>query len=154
MKKVLKIGGFVVVSLVMIMLVGALMMGIKPISFGMHHPVFESSGLALGGKDVVSYFKGTPDQGNETLSHEWNGSKWLFSSPNNLEQFKNNPEKFVPQYGGYCAFAVSAGFTAPADPNIWHIENSKLYIFSNEDVKNEFKKNPQKMIEDCNKEWQ
>lgn len=153
MKRKLKIAGIVLASLLVVIVTGAFIAGIKPISLGMHSPVYKTSGTALKGYDVVAYFNGTPAKGNENFSADWNGAKWLFASATNLEAFKADPNKFMPQYGGYCTFAVSKGFTAPADPSIWLIKDDKLYIFSDEKVKEEFVNDPRVIINSCNKEW-
>ena len=87
------------------------------------------SSQAVSGYDPVAYFRaGKPVKGKASFEHEWNGATWRFSSAKNLADFKKSPEKFAPQYGGYCAWAVSQGYTASSDPEAWHIENGKLYL--------------------------
>jgi len=140
-------------SLIVVIIATAMIAEISPISLNVHSPVYEKSGLALDGYDVVSYFKENPEKGTESYSYEWNGSEWLFSTAENRSEFIANPEKFVPQFGGYCTKAVSAGFTAPGDPNVWLVKDERLYIFSGEEVKNEFLENPHQIIEACAKEW-
>jgi len=87
------------------------------------------SNLALGGYDPVAYFdkkrpvKGTP---RHTLRHQ--GTTWRFSSQANLEKFRADPAAYAPKYGGYCAWAVSQGYTAKGDPMVWRIVGSKLYL--------------------------
>jgi hypothetical protein len=61
------------------------------------------------------------------IQAEWNGAKWLFTSAEKAV-FVATPEKYAPQYGGYCAYAVSRGYTAPADPTAWKIVGGKLYV--------------------------
>ncbi len=153
MKKILKITGIVVASLLVIAIATAMIAEITPISLNMHSPVYEKSGYALEGFDVVSYFQGNPEKGTESYSYEWNGSEWFFSTAENRSEFIANPEKYVPQFGGYCTKAVSTGFTAPGDPEVWLVKDEKLYIFSGEDVKKEFSENPRQIIEACAKEW-
>lgn len=87
------------------------------------------SDLAAGGYDVVAYFReGRPVEGRGDHEFEWNGATWRFSSAENLAAFKADPEKFAPQYGGYCAWAVSQGYTASSDPEAWRIVDDKLYL--------------------------
>ena len=63
---------------------------------------------AINGYDPVSYFTvGKPTKGQDGLATEWMGAKWKFSSQANLDLFKSNPEKYAPQYGGYCAYGVT-----------------------------------------------
>lgn len=87
------------------------------------------SSLAVSGYDPVAYFTdGKPVEGSSDHELEWNGATWRFSSADNLEAFKANPEKFAPQYGGYCAWAVSQGYTASSVPEAWRIVDGKLYL--------------------------
>ena len=152
MKKALKISGIVLASLVVLTVSFAFMKGIVPLSFGIHDPVYTSSGYALDGYDVVSYFKGRPVKGDK-LTFEWQGVTWRFASGENLEAFRANPEKFVPRFGGYCTKAVSTGFAAPGDPSSWTVWNDQLYIFTSDEVKAEFLKDPQTIIEACSEHW-
>lgn len=78
----------------------------------------------------------------------WNGAKRLFSSAENLELFKQNPEKFVPQFGGYCSYAVSHGYTADGDPEAWKIVEGKLYLNYNLEVKKMWEQNQEQFIKD------
>jgi YHS domain-containing protein len=66
--------------------------------------------------------------------YEWNGATWRFSSADNLNSFKSNPQAYAPQYGGYCAWAVSQGYTASSDPQAWRIHDGKLYLNYSEGV--------------------
>jgi YHS domain-containing protein len=85
-------------------------------------------GIALSGYDAVSYFSGTPAKGSDEFSTDWKGAKWKFASAANRDTFTASPEKYAPQYGGYCAYAVSKGATAPGDPNAWTVVDNKLYL--------------------------
>ena len=86
-------------------------------------------GTAAGGYDVVSYLQdGGPKMGDAANLIEWKGAKWVFASPENLVTFKTSPEKYAPQYGGYCAYAVSKGSTAKGDPMIYTVVDGKIYF--------------------------
>lgn len=86
-------------------------------------------GKAIKGYDTVAYFtQGEAIKGDSDFAYEWNGSKWYFSTQQHLDQFMQNPEKYAPQYGGYCAWAVSQGYTAKVDPQVWRIYDGKLYL--------------------------
>lgn len=86
-------------------------------------------GTAAGGFDAVSYFQGdTPRRGEMVNSFDWQGAKWLFATPENLAAFKTEPEKYAPQFGGYCAYAVSKGATAKGDPEVFTVLNGKVYF--------------------------
>jgi len=86
-------------------------------------------GIAAEGYDVVSYFSQSKAiEGDRSHSVEWSGVEWRFSSAANRDKFTDNPEKYAPQYGGYCAYAVSQGYSAGIDPEAWTVEGGKLYL--------------------------
>ena len=87
------------------------------------------SSSGAGGYDVVAYFtEGKPVEGDSKYATEYKGADWQFSSQENLDIFNSDPDKYVPQYGGYCAWAVSQGYTASGDPLQWSVVNDKLYL--------------------------
>ena len=89
----------------------------------------DEQGLAIRGTDPVAYFtEGRPVPGNPDFTHTWNEVTWQFSSAENQDQFAGNPEQYAPQYGGFCAWAVSQGKTATTDPDAWKIVDGKLYL--------------------------
>ncbi len=91
--------------------------------------VYERRGVAIRGTDPVAYFtEGEPRDGEAEFSHEWNGAEWRFASAENRDQFIADPERYAPQYGGYCAWAVANGYTASTVPEAWHIVDGKLYL--------------------------
>ena len=97
--------------------------------------VFATGGLAIRGYDPVAYFvDGKPVRGNAEFAHAWNGAIWHFASAENRDRFKSEPAKYAPQYGGYCAYAVSKGYVAPIDPTAWRIVDGKLYLNYNADI--------------------
>jgi YHS domain-containing protein len=86
-------------------------------------------GVAINGYDPVAYFtENRPVEGREAITTEWKGVTWRFSSEANRDAFAANPEKYAPQYGGYCAFAVANGSTASSDPGAFTIVNDRLYL--------------------------
>lgn len=86
------------------------------------------SKLALEGYDPVSYFAGQPTKGDAKFSTTHKGVQYRFSSAQNLARFQANPDAFLPQYGGYCAWAVAGNYTAKGDPLAWKIVGGKLYL--------------------------
>lgn len=87
------------------------------------------SNLALSGYDAVAYFdQGRPIMGLAQFETEWKGAKFRFASAAHLARFKANPAAYAPQYGGYCALAVSQGHTAKGDPKVWKLVGGKLYL--------------------------
>jgi len=90
------------------------------------------SGVALQGYDPVAYFTdGKPVMGNNAHTYLWQGVPWKFSSTEHQAAFAADPERYAPQFGGYCAFAVSRGTTADGDPHQWAIVDDKLYVNNN-----------------------
>lgn len=86
-------------------------------------------GRAIRGYDPVAYFtEGRPVEGSKDFTHEWMGATWYFASAANRDAFAAEPERYAPQYGGYCAFAVANGSTASIDPEAWRIVDGKLYL--------------------------
>ena len=93
------------------------------------------SNTAVGGWDAVSYFSQSgPVQGSRAFTTEWRGAQWRFSSQDNLDRFRADPQAYAPQYGGYCAYAVSQGSTAKGDPEVWHLHEGRLYLNVNRRV--------------------
>ncbi|MUJ21669.1 YHS domain-containing (seleno)protein [Aliivibrio fischeri] len=98
-------------------------------------------GKAIKGYDPVAYFTVSQAiKGNKNITYQWNGSKWYFSSQDNFKLFISNPTMYAPQYGGYCAWAVSEGYTAKIDPNAWDIFEGKLYLNYGKSVQKTWKK--------------
>lgn len=103
----------------------------SPVAAVAKDPVYTGTfgNLAVSGFDPVAYFvEGKPVEGRADLEFEWNGATWRFASASNLDAFKANPEAYAPQYGGYCAWAVSQGYTASSDPQAWRVVDGKLYL--------------------------
>jgi YHS domain-containing protein len=87
------------------------------------------SSLAVNGHDPVAYFaEGRPVEGSSAFESTYEGATWRFASAANKAAFDAEPAKYAPQYGGYCAWAVSQGYTAKGDPAHWRIVDGKLYL--------------------------
>ena len=85
--------------------------------------------LAAGGYDVTAYFlKGRPAAGSATHQLQYKGATWRFQSADAKARFRANPAAYAPQFGGYCAWAVSQGYIAPGDPTQWKVVDGKLYL--------------------------
>jgi YHS domain-containing protein len=92
-------------------------------------------GVAIDGWDPVAYFTDSkPVEGDKAYSFDWNGATWRFASAAHRDLFAQAPEKYAPQYGGYCAWAVSQGYTADIDPEAWKIEGGRLFLNYSLDV--------------------
>ena len=112
------------------------------------------SKLAVGGYDPVAYFqKKRPVKGNSrhTLRHK--GATWRFSSQANLEKFRAEPAAYAPKYGGYCAWAVSQGYTAKGDPMYWRIVDGKLYLNYDASVQARWEKDIPGFIVKSERNW-
>ncbi|MCL6268246.1 YHS domain-containing (seleno)protein [Flagellimonas myxillae] len=89
-------------------------------------------GYAAQGYDVVAYFNGDAKVGNKRLVATHEGAEYKFATQENLDAFNDNPDKYVPQYGGYCAYAVAlSGKKVNVDPMTFEIRDGKLYLFYN-----------------------
>ena len=116
--------------------------------------LYLESGLALSGYDPVAYFtEGRPMQGSANLEADWNGAIWRFANTDNKLAFLENPEKYAPQYGGYCAYAVGNGYTASADPQAWSITDGKLYVNYNKAVRGLWNLRRSHYIREGDKNW-
>lgn len=91
--------------------------------------VYAVDGVALMGTDPVAYFTlGAPTAGDPEFAHTWNGTTWHFANAEHRDLFVEDPERYAPEYGGFCAYAVSRGYTAPIDPTAWRIVEDRLYL--------------------------
>ncbi len=87
------------------------------------------TGLALRGVDPVSYFtSGAPKDGDIAITAVHNGATYRFVSEENRDLFQKNPAKYLPQYGGFCAFGAAMGVKVDGDPDLWKIVDGKLYL--------------------------
>lgn len=114
----------------------------------------DKMGVAINGYDPVSYFTdGKAEMGNKMYSYKWMDAKWYFNNQDNMKMFKDNPEKYAPAFGGYCAYAVSKGKLVSCDPDAWTIHDGKLYLNHNKDVKKLFKNDLESDIKAANMKW-
>jgi YHS domain-containing protein len=110
-------------------------------------------GTGAGGYDVVAYFSGAPVEGKADITSEWNGARWRFANAENKAAFDADPEKYAPQFGGYCAYAVSKGATAKGDPQAWSVVDGKLYLNYSTGVRTEWQKDVPGNIAAGNANW-
>ena len=110
--------------------------------------------LAIRGYDPVAYFTvGAPVEGSSDHEYDWNGVTWRFSSAANKELFASNPETYAPQYGGYCAKALSEGNMASTVPEAWDIVDGKLYLNYSLDVQKQWKGDVPGNISKADSKW-
>jgi hypothetical protein len=88
-----------------------------------------SGGLAVKGYDVVAYAtQGKPVEGSAQFEHRIGATTYRFASAASRDAFAKDPDRYLPQFGGFCAYAVSRGYTADVDPLAWRIVNGRLYL--------------------------
>lgn len=116
--------------------------------------VFAEDGIAIKGADPVAYFTDAAYvSGDAAYTYEWMGATWQFASAEHRDMFAANPEQYAPRYGGYCAWAVSQGKTAPIDPTAWKIVDGKLYLNYNADVQQKWAKDIPGNIAKADQNW-
>ncbi len=112
------------------------------------------SSKAVSGYDAVAYFEvGQPVKGSDEHAYEWMGATWRFSNAENLALFKGDPERYAPRYGGYCAYAVSRGSTASADPAAWSIVDGRLYLNYSLDIREQWQEDTEENIRKADEQW-
>lgn len=112
------------------------------------------NGLALQGYDAVAYFEdGKATEGSSAITAGYNGAVYYFSSEKNKMLFLKNPSRYIPQFGGYCAYGMSQGYKAPIKPEAFTIVDEKLYLNYNLEVKTMWMKEQQVRIAKANENW-
>ncbi|WP_339752435.1 YHS domain-containing (seleno)protein [Algoriphagus aquimarinus] len=123
-------------------------------SYAQKADVFSQKDKAIKGYDPVAYFTDSkPVMGKDDIKFSYAGANWYFSSQKSLELFKSNPTKYMPQYGGYCAFGLAEGYKAPISPEAWTIVNDKLYLNYNKKVQADWNTDQAEMIKKADKNW-
>jgi YHS domain-containing protein len=111
-------------------------------------------GQAIRGYDPVAYFEQRKAvKGQDEYQYDWKGAEWYFSSQKNKEEFARSPKRYAPQYGGYCAWAVSQGYTASIDPKAWYIYKGKLYLNYSKEVQQTWSKDIPGNIQKADMNW-
>lgn len=118
--------------------------------------------VALSGYDAVSYYSGSPVEGSGDFRTERNGAVYQFANEKNLIAFQSDPERYLPAYGGWCAYAMLEGDKVEVDPMSFKIINGKNYLFYNgfwgDTLKRWNKKQPKtlesKLVEKADSEWE
>lgn len=112
------------------------------------------SDVAVQGYDPVAYFtEGKPVKGAKTFSAEYNGATFRFANAANRDAFIANPEQYAPQYGGYCAWAVSQGYHAKGDARFWKVVDGKLYLNYNASVQKKWEADIPGFIRSGEENW-
>ena len=116
------------------------------------------NGVAAQGYDVVSFFNGTPLKGQASYSSNYNDAKYVFASAENQKKFEASPESYTPEYGGFCAIAMSEDKEVNPNPKSWEIRDGKLYFFTRMlfgiiDAKRQWVKKPEELRDLADKAW-
>lgn len=119
---------------------------------------YHKKGVVVEGYDVVAYFNGKAKQGNKEFSLSHSGVTYYFINQNNKKAFQEKPEKYLPQYGGFCAYAMGvSGKKVSINPETFEIRDGKLYLFYNKGRTNtlEFwrKEDAEKLKQKADKNW-
>ena len=125
-------------------------------AFAEKPPVHTSllSRIAVGGYDPVAYFtEGRAVRGDARHRLQHQGYEYRFASAGNLERFRANPSAYLPQYGGYCAWAVANGYTAAGNPNNWRIVNGRLYLNYNSEIQRRWERNIPGLVAQGDANW-
>jgi YHS domain-containing protein len=110
--------------------------------------------VAVGGYDPVAYFTdGRPVRGNAQFRTTHQGYEYRFASAEHLAAFRANPSRYLPQYGGYCAWAVAQGYTAAGNPQNWRIVDGKLYLNYNDEIQQRWERDIPGFIRSGNTNW-
>ena len=129
------------------------------VGFAQHIDYNKEKGYGANGYDVVSYFSNKAVKGKTIYNYTFDHIDYKFSSEENLEKFKANPNKFVPQYGGWCAYAMAVnGEKVTINPKAFEIRNDKLYLFYNKLFTNTLeswlKEKPNELVIKADKNWE
>jgi YHS domain-containing protein len=118
------------------------------------HAMASGPRVALKGYDPVSYFTdGKPEQGSAQFTFAFDDTNYWFKSAGHRDMFAANPEKYAPQFDGYCAMMLSRGHKVEADPEAWAITNGKLYVFAGKPGAQKFAAQSVALAEKANGNW-
>ena len=109
--------------------------------------------VSLKGYDTVAYFnESRPVKGTPEFHRDWDGARYYFASEKNRDAFAANPDRYAPQFSGFCAAAVSFNNKLEADPTIWKIVDGKLYVFADKKGLERVEKDPE-LLERAQRNW-
>lgn len=114
----------------------------------------DKQGVAIKGFDPVAYFTDSkPTEGSSKFTFSYKGATYHFANASNRETFKANPEKFAPQYGGFCAMGVALSKKLDGDPQAWRVVDNKLYLNLNKDVQKKWVEDVPGNLKKAETEW-
>ena len=143
--------GFVALVVVAAVIVGAYLFSAKPEISAYN---VDADNVAIHGYDTVAYFTdGKAMKGKSEFDHVWRDTRWHFASTGNRDLFTANPDRYAPQYGGYCALGLASGEFADVDPEAWTIVDGKLYLNNTKDFRVVWRKAPEAHIGNADYNW-
>jgi hypothetical protein len=111
--------------------------------------------IAILGYDPVAYFtEGRPVAGRPEFRHSWRDADWLFATPENMDRFAADPERYEPRYGGFCAGGMAQGVKVSIDPEAWAIVDDRLYLFFDRKLVGDFVEQADDRIPEADRNWQ
>jgi YHS domain-containing protein len=115
----------------------------------------DQNGVILKGYDPVAYFKQNKAvKGDPKFSSSYGGATYYFASADNKATFDQAPEKYAPQYGGFCANSMTKRKLRDIDPNVFFVHKGKLYVCSSPKARKAFLSNPEVNIKKADTNWQ
>lgn len=113
-----------------------------------------SNNVAIKGYDPVAYFtEGQPTKGRPDVAYSWNGAQWQFANAAHRDMFAASPERYAPQFGGFCSMAMTRSKIADVDPEAWTIVDGKLYLNFSKPVREKFRQNARGNIKNAEENW-
>jgi YHS domain-containing protein len=144
MKKTLAAGCRALLGLVV------LLSGAPAVAGGFYAP----DGVGASGYDVVAYFsEQRAAAGQKEFEAEYGGVLWRFASAENRDAFAAAPDKYLPQYGGHCAYGAAQGYLVKSEPTAWSIADGKLYLNYNIRIRERWLADRERYIQTANAKW-
>ncbi len=113
----------------------------------------DKNGIAVSGYDPVAYFNGTPTFGKDSIKYSYQGAAYLFSNYENRQRFILDPSRYIPSFGGYCAFGVRMGTKLEIDTTAFEVVDNKLYLLLNHATKKMWENDKHENISIAEKLW-
>jgi YHS domain-containing protein len=110
-------------------------------------------GVAMQGHDVISYREQTVERGSKAFAAEYGGVLWWFANQAHRDLFLSDSKRFVPEYGGFCAYSIGKGYPAPADPKAFLLEGDKLYMFFDRTALKVWEQSRRESIQKGDRNW-
>jgi hypothetical protein len=115
----------------------------------------DAENLAILGYDTVAYFTdGRPVKGSPEFEYVWHDARWRFASAEHKALFASEPDRYAPQFGGFCTGGVGLGNLAPIDPEAWVIVDGRLYLHYNKEGRDETAADPKAHIASAAESWE